>query len=189
MISQANISPNTPMGATLVDGGGATFRAWAPLATMVYINGTFAGTATSGQSDNLLLAKSANGYWTGFVGTAQEGDPYRFWVVGPGGSGYKRDPYARELAPATAFPNCNSLIRSATAYPCCLRRNRFSATRDVRERVAVWKNLSNSADRSKAVQASPESASVGVESWSPGLYKRARTYLPEKIDYMHAENR
>ena len=40
-----------------------------------------------------------------------------FWVVGPGGTGPKRDPYARELAPASAFPNCNSLIRSATAYP------------------------------------------------------------------------
>src|SRR6202451_4367496 len=117
MISQANVSPNTPMGANLVDGGGATFRVWAPLATAVYINGTFAGTATTGQSDSLLLAKSANGYWTGFVGTAQEGDPYRFWVAGPGGSGYKRDPYARELTPAAAFPNCNSLIRSATAYP------------------------------------------------------------------------
>ncbi len=117
MISQANISPNTPMGANLVTGGGATFRAWAPLATAVYINGTFGGKPTTGQSDNLLLAKNANGYWTGFVGAAQEGDPYRFWVVGPGGSGYKRDPYARELAPASAFPNCNSLIRSATAYP------------------------------------------------------------------------
>jgi 1,4-alpha-glucan branching enzyme len=117
MISQANISPNTPMGANLVSGGGTTFRAWAPLAAAVYLNGTFGGTPTTGQSDNLLLAKNANGYWTGFVGTAQEGDPYRFWVVGPGGSGYKRDPYARELAPAAAFPNCNSLIRSATAYP------------------------------------------------------------------------
>ena len=90
MISQANVSPNTPMGANLVDGGGATFRVWAPLATAVYINGTFAGTATTGQSDNLLLAKSANGYWTGFVGTAQEGDPYRFWVAGPGGSELSR---------------------------------------------------------------------------------------------------
>jgi len=117
MISQANISPNTPMGADLAGGGGATFRAWAPLATAVYINGTFGGSSMTGQSPNLLLAKDANGYWTGFVGTAREGDPYRFLVVGPGGSGYKRDPYARELAPAAAFPNCNSLIRSALAYP------------------------------------------------------------------------
>src|SRR5439155_4555896 len=108
---------NTPMGANLVDGGRATFRAWAPLATAVYINGIFGGTSKTGQTDDLLLARDANGYWTGFVSAAKEGDPYHFWVVGPGGSGYKRDPYARELAPAAAFPNCNCLIRSATAYP------------------------------------------------------------------------
>jgi 1,4-alpha-glucan branching enzyme len=48
MISQANISPNTPMGANLVPGGGATFRAWAPLANAVYINGTFGWHAHEG---------------------------------------------------------------------------------------------------------------------------------------------
>jgi 1,4-alpha-glucan branching enzyme len=62
MISQANISANTPMGANLVPAGGATFRAWAPLATAVYINGTFGGTSLTGQTDNLLLAKDANSY-------------------------------------------------------------------------------------------------------------------------------
>jgi 1,4-alpha-glucan branching enzyme len=117
MISQANISANTAMGANLVPGGGATFRAWAPRATAVYINGTFAGSSLTGQTNNLLMRKDANGYWTGFVNSAQEGDDYAFWVVGPGGSGPKRDPYARELEPATAFPNCSNLIRSATAYP------------------------------------------------------------------------
>jgi 1,4-alpha-glucan branching enzyme len=117
MISQANISANTAMGANLVPGGGATFRAWAPLATAVYINGTFGGSFLTGQGGNLLLARDANGYWTGFVSSAQEGDGYTFLVVGPGGTGPKRDPYARELAPASAFPNCSSLIRSATAYP------------------------------------------------------------------------
>ena len=49
MISQANISPNTPLGANLVSAGGATFRAWAPLASAVYINGTFGGAAMTGQ--------------------------------------------------------------------------------------------------------------------------------------------
>jgi 1,4-alpha-glucan branching enzyme len=62
------------------------------------------------------LLKDANGCWAGFVGAAQEGAPYTFLVVGPEGTGPKRDPYARELAPASAFPNCNNLIRSATAY-------------------------------------------------------------------------
>ena len=37
MISQTNITPDTPMGATLVPGG-AVFRAWAPRATSVYLN-------------------------------------------------------------------------------------------------------------------------------------------------------
>ena len=117
MISQANISPNTSMGANLIDGGGATFRAWAPLAMAVYVNGTFGGTPRTGQTDDLLLAKDATGYWSGFVEAAGEGDLYRFWVVGPGSSGYKRDPYARELATDAPFPNCSCLIRSATAYP------------------------------------------------------------------------
>jgi hypothetical protein len=36
MISQANISPNTPLGANLVYRGGATFRAWAPLRVAEY---------------------------------------------------------------------------------------------------------------------------------------------------------
>ena len=87
MISQASISPDTPMGANLVGDGGATFRAWAPLASAVYINGTFGGAAMTGQTANLLLARDANGYWTGFVATANEGDPYQFSVVGPGGGG------------------------------------------------------------------------------------------------------
>ena len=117
MISQANISSSTPMGANLVPGGGATFRAWGPLANAVYINGTLGGVAATGQTDALLMAKDANGYWTGFVATAKEGDPYHFWVVGPRSSGYKRDPYARELARDVAFPACSCLVRSATAYP------------------------------------------------------------------------
>jgi len=48
MISQANITPQTPMGANLINGG-ATFRAWAPRATAVYVNGTFGGVARSGK--------------------------------------------------------------------------------------------------------------------------------------------
>ncbi len=116
MISQANILPTTPMGATLVNGG-ATFRAWAPRAAAVYVNGIFGGAAKTGQTADLLMAKDANGYWTGFVAGAQDGDLYHFWVVGTGLPGYKRDPYAREMAEDTSFPTCSCLIRSATAYP------------------------------------------------------------------------
>jgi 1,4-alpha-glucan branching enzyme len=117
MISQTNILPTTPMGANLVEGGGVTFRAWAPRATAVYVNGTFAGSPKTGLTDDLSMAKNASGYWTGFIPNAGEGDAYHFWVVGAGSSGYKRDPYARELATDAPFPNCSCLIRSGTAYP------------------------------------------------------------------------
>jgi 1,4-alpha-glucan branching enzyme len=124
MISQANCSVNTPMGANLasgsgVAGGGATFRVWAPRATAVYLNGVFGGVARSGKDDALLMVKDANGYWSGFVADAGEGDTYRFYVVGEGSEGYKRDPYARELVQDAAlpFPVCPAVIRSATGYP------------------------------------------------------------------------
>ena len=117
MLSQANILPTTPMGANLI-GGGATFRAWAPRATAVYVNGTFGGTPMTGQTNALLMAKDANGYWTGFIPNARDGDLYHFWVVGASPvSGYKRDPYAREMATDNPFPTCSCVIRSGTAYP------------------------------------------------------------------------
>ncbi|HEY2912333.1 MAG TPA: alpha amylase C-terminal domain-containing protein [Candidatus Angelobacter sp.] len=117
MISQANISPSTPMGANLVSGGGATFRAWAPSAQAVYINGSFGGTSLMGEGDDLLLANN-NGYWTGFVATAKEGDLYRFRVKGQRAeAGFKRDPYARELARDAPFPSCSCILCSGTRYP------------------------------------------------------------------------
>jgi 1,4-alpha-glucan branching enzyme len=85
MISQQNVSANTPMGANLVPGGGATFRVWAPRATEVYLNGVFGGVARSGQTDDLLFSKDVNGYWSGFLNSAGDGDLYHFWVNGPAG--------------------------------------------------------------------------------------------------------
>ena len=117
MISQQNVSGATPMGANLVPGGGATFRVWAPRATSVYLYGVFGGSPLEGQTDGSLMAKDGAGYWSGFVAGAREGDLYRFWVDGPGSSGFKRDPYARELAQDAPFPTCSSILRSATAYP------------------------------------------------------------------------
>ena len=115
MISQENISADTPMGATLVPGG-ATFRVWAPRATAVYLNGTFGGVACGAQTPDRLMANT-NGYWTGFQAGAAEGDLYNIWVAGTGSSGYKRDPYARDLAKDAPFPACSSVIRAANAYP------------------------------------------------------------------------
>jgi 1,4-alpha-glucan branching enzyme len=108
------------MGANLVLAtGGATFRAWAPRATAVYVNGVFGGIERVGVDPDLLMARDDIGYWSGFLAEAAEGDTYGFYVVGQGSTGYKRDPYARELAndPALPFPVCLSVIRSATAYP------------------------------------------------------------------------
>jgi 1,4-alpha-glucan branching enzyme len=117
MLSQANISSTTPMGANLVAGGGATFRVWAPRANAVYLNGCFGGAWQSGQTDDLLMVKDPNGYWSGFVVNAKDSDPYHFWVTGIGSNGYKRDPYAREMATDQPFPFCCCLIRSSDAYP------------------------------------------------------------------------
>ena len=116
MLSQSHILPTTPMGANLVNGG-ATFRAWAPRATAVYVNGIFLGAPKTGQTSDLLMAQDVRGYWTGFLPGAGDGDLYHFWVVGAGSSGYKRDPYAREMAEDSPFPTCSCLIRRSTAYP------------------------------------------------------------------------
>jgi len=115
MLSQDNISTATPTGTKILPDG-ATFRVWAPRATAVYLNGTFGGGVYDEQTEDRLLSKDASGYWTGFQAGAQDGDQYRFWVAGQGSSGYKRDPYARELA-ASGFPDCCSILRPSDAYP------------------------------------------------------------------------
>jgi 1,4-alpha-glucan branching enzyme len=117
MIPQTNITPTTPMGANLLPTGGATFRVWAPRATAVYLNGIFSNTPATTQTDDLLLAKDPNGYWSGFLPNAVAGDQYHYWITGTGSSGYKRDPYARELASKTDFPNTLCILRPADAYP------------------------------------------------------------------------
>ncbi len=118
-ITQNHIDTSTPMGANLVvmagNVQGATFRVWAPLAKQVYLNGHLNGSDSWDRDTNPALALqriSGGAWWGGFVAGATEGDSYKFFVVGEGTSGYKRDPYARELV---AGGNC--IIRSADAYP------------------------------------------------------------------------
>ena len=94
-----HVTADTPMGANLV-AGGATFRVWAPNARAVHICGEFNGFQPD---DANLLTRDAHGHWRGFVPRVRDRHRYRFWVVGAGGTGFKRDPYARELA--TPFPS------------------------------------------------------------------------------------
>jgi 1,4-alpha-glucan branching enzyme len=108
------------MGATLHPGG-ALFRTWAPNAQDVYVV-TDAGATSEWTiwspvpSDRLVPL--GDGTWAGFVPSLGEGDPYLFWVRGPlgGSEGFKRDPYARELASKPDFPNCPCLIRHPATY-------------------------------------------------------------------------
>jgi 1,4-alpha-glucan branching enzyme len=94
-----HIHPGTPMGANLV-GDGATFRVWAPHARAVHVLGDFNGRQ---RNDGSLLTRDAHGHWRGFVPGVRDRHRYMFYVVGEGGEGPKRDPYARELQ--TPFPS------------------------------------------------------------------------------------
>ena len=48
MISETYISPSTSIGANLVAESGAAFRVWAPLATVVCLNGTLGDVVRTG---------------------------------------------------------------------------------------------------------------------------------------------
>ena len=114
--SQAHLTPNTPLGATLV-AGGATFRCWAPQARAVYVALTHAPVSEPWpKPDGQLLQQDERGLWGGFFAPVSDGDSYLFYVVGEGSEGFKRDPYARELA-FDNYPNCSCIVRSPDAYP------------------------------------------------------------------------
>lgn len=114
--SQQHISESTPMGANLI-AGGATFRVWAPRAVQVYACGTLGGLDLWQPDQSRLLVKDSAGYWAGFLPGVHDGDQYKFFVIGQGNSGYKRDPYARELTTEPAYPSCNCIVRDANSYP------------------------------------------------------------------------
>ena len=114
-LSQAHIDDKTPLGANVVSGGGATFRTWAPSATAVYVVGPF--NKWTVQDEAFRLVKNGAGIWSGFVPAAGDGTEYKFYVVGTGSKGYKRDPYARELSNDPPFPNSNCVVRNPDSFP------------------------------------------------------------------------
>jgi 1,4-alpha-glucan branching enzyme len=117
--SQTGISTSTPIGATLVPGGVA-FRLWAPAAQQVFVltGASIAAAAQTGftASPSDAMVALGDGSWGAFVAGLGEGASYRFWVVGAGSTGLKRDPRARELGTIPAYPNCDCLVRDPATY-------------------------------------------------------------------------
>jgi 1,4-alpha-glucan branching enzyme len=106
---QTHISPATPMGANPV-AGGCTFRVWAPRADEVFVSGSF--NEWQERSEPHRLVRDPAGIWSGFVSGVTPGDEYKFFVVG-GTTGFKRDPYAREIA----APALNCVVCDPHEYP------------------------------------------------------------------------
>ncbi|HWJ51880.1 MAG TPA: alpha amylase C-terminal domain-containing protein [Propionibacteriaceae bacterium] len=101
------------MGANLI-ADGATFRVWAPAATAICV--VRDGIENYHPQEPDLLVKQPNSAdWAGFFPNVEDGTKYRYFVVGPRGSGFKRDPWARELELA-GYPNCDCIVRNPADY-------------------------------------------------------------------------
>ncbi len=114
------VDRSTPMGANLATGG-ATFRTWAPRARAVYLisGDALNRSAAPGWAPDAgdRLAPLGDGTWAGFLEDAGCGLAYMFWIDGDASQGPKRDPYARELTLAPAFPGSWCILRDPAAYP------------------------------------------------------------------------
>ena len=112
--AQDHISAATPLGATVVDGG-VTIRFWAPRAESVHVS--FHGvTHYHPVPEEELVRHPETGDWSGFFPGVQPGTKYRFYVQGAGGTGFKRDPRARELE-LYGYPDCDAIVVDPAAYP------------------------------------------------------------------------
>ena len=112
-LPQTHVTASTPMGATLTPDG-ATFRVWAPHALQVHVALDPTGDFTPSES-TALVHDPATGHWTGFVAGVSDGAQYLFYVVGQGNSGYKRDPWAREIS--GSYPEFVCAVRADDIYP------------------------------------------------------------------------
>jgi 1,4-alpha-glucan branching enzyme len=121
-ITQEHITESTPEGTHVVrdpDGTvvGVTVKVWGPQATAVFLNGRFGGVdAFSADRDPDLRLQKRGEHWTGFLAGARPGDSYKFFVVGDGDSGFKRDPRARELTLSPPFPHSDCIVKDPDSF-------------------------------------------------------------------------
>jgi 1,4-alpha-glucan branching enzyme len=99
------------MGATLLPDG-VVLRFWAPTAERVHV----CFDESEIVDDDLELAGDGQGNWSGFFPGVRAGRKYRFCVTGTGQTGFKRDPYARELE-LYGYPDCDCLVVDTDDYP------------------------------------------------------------------------
>ena len=118
-VDLSRVNKYSAMGAT-VQSDGTGFRTWAPDASNVFV---LAGSALAGCNDPSWrpapedgLASLGDGSWGGFLPDVGDGDRYMFFVEGAGSAGWKRDPYARELTLAPAFPDSFCVVRNPQSY-------------------------------------------------------------------------
>jgi len=116
--SQDHIDAQTPMGANLT-AGGATFRVFGPSAVEVFVSGDFNGFKP--QDPAAQLVKRGN-EWMGFIPDLKDGTRYKFFVVGLGSTGFKRDPRARENVSMSSSISAPGPARPARPRKCpCAR--------------------------------------------------------------------
>ena len=120
-VDTTRVTTASAMGAT-VTAQGTGFRTWAPNAKSVaVVAGDALATASNDPSWHPApedgLAPLGDGSWGGFVAGIGNGDAYMFFIEGTGSSGWKRDPYARELTAVPAFPDSYCVVRDPASYP------------------------------------------------------------------------
>jgi 1,4-alpha-glucan branching enzyme len=71
------------------NGGGVTFRVWAPNATSVSVRGSF-----NGWGQTSLVEEGTSGIWSADVSAASAGDQYKYFIDG---SRWERDPRGRQV--------------------------------------------------------------------------------------------
>lgn len=82
---------HAPVGATLVNGGAAVFKVWAPTVAQAYVRGTFNGWGTT------ALTKVGE-YFVGKVNNVLDRHEYKFWFpTRTADGGYAPDPRARGM--------------------------------------------------------------------------------------------